>query len=57
MLKEISARRRRACSIADICAWPCFDGYPENGGGLARYPGIAARHARIAARYNQGQPK
>lgn len=39
-----------AYSIADMCVWPWIDKYPANGGGLDRYPAIAAWHARIAAR-------
>lgn len=37
-------------SIADMCVWPWIEKYPENGGGLAAWPNIAAWHARIAAR-------
>lgn len=37
-------------SIADICNWTWIDKYPENGGGLAQFPALAAWHARIAAR-------
>lgn len=37
-------------SIADICCWTWINKYPENGGGLAAYPDVAAWHARIAAR-------
>lgn len=37
-------------SIADMCVWPWIEKYPENGGGLAAHPNIAAWHARIAAR-------
>jgi glutathione S-transferase len=39
-----------AYSIADMCVWPWIDKYPDNGGGLARHPAIAAWHARIAER-------
>lgn len=39
-----------AYSIADMCCWPWIDKYPENGGGLAARPSLAAWHARIAAR-------
>lgn len=37
-------------SIADMCCWTWIDKYPENGGGLADRPALAAWHARIAAR-------
>ncbi len=37
-------------SIADMCNWTWIDKYPENGGGLANFPHLAAWHARIAAR-------
>ena len=37
-------------SIADICCWTWIDKYPENGGGLAGFPAVAAWHARIAER-------
>lgn len=37
-------------SIADMCCWTWIDKYPENGGGLAARPALAAWHARIAAR-------
>lgn len=37
-------------SIADMCCWTWIDKYPENGGGLADFPNLAAWHARIAAR-------
>lgn len=37
-------------SIADMCIWPWIEKYPDNGGGLAAYPHIAAWHALIAAR-------
>ena len=37
-------------SIADMCCWTWIDKYPENGGGLAQFPALAAWHARIAAR-------
>jgi glutathione S-transferase len=37
-------------SIADMCVWPWIEKYPENGGGLAAHPNIAAWHARIAER-------
>jgi GSH-dependent disulfide-bond oxidoreductase len=37
-------------SIADMCIWPWIEKYPDNGGGLAAFPNIAAWHARIAAR-------
>lgn len=39
-----------AYSIADMCCWTWIDKYPENGGGFAEFPAIAAWHARIAAR-------
>jgi glutathione S-transferase len=39
-----------AYSIADMCVWTWIDKYPDNGGGLARHPAIAAWHARIAER-------
>jgi len=37
-------------SIADMCCWTWIDKYPENGGGLASFPNVAAWHARIAER-------
>jgi GSH-dependent disulfide-bond oxidoreductase len=37
-------------SIADMCCWTWIDKYPENGGGLDRFPSLANWHARIAAR-------
>jgi GST-like protein len=37
-------------SIADICCWTWIDKYPENGGGLAAFPNLAAWHERIAER-------
>ena len=37
-------------SIADICCWTWINKYPDNGGGLADFPALAAWHARIAAR-------
>ncbi len=37
-------------SIADMCNWTWIDKYPQNGGGLADFPRLAAWHARIAAR-------
>lgn len=37
-------------SIADMCVWPWIEKYPENGGGLARFPRLSAWHARIAGR-------
>ena len=37
-------------SIADMCIWPWIDKYPDNGGGLAAFPAVAAWHARIGAR-------
>jgi len=37
-------------SIADMGNWTWIDKYPENGGGLAQFPALAAWHARIAAR-------
>lgn len=39
-----------AYSIADMCCWTWIHRYPENGGGLASRPAIAAWHARIVAR-------
>ncbi len=53
VLESALAGREFLCgdySIADICAWTWIDKYPENGGGLATRPGVAAWHARIAAR-------
>ena len=37
-------------SIADMCCWTWIDKYPDNGGGLAGFPALAAWHGRIAAR-------
>jgi GSH-dependent disulfide-bond oxidoreductase len=37
-------------SIADMCCWTWVDKYPDNGGGLADFPQLAAWHARIGAR-------
>ena len=37
-------------SIADMCCWTWIDKYPDNGGGMAEFPLVAAWHARIAAR-------
>jgi GSH-dependent disulfide-bond oxidoreductase len=37
-------------SIADMCCWTWIDKYPQNGGGLDRYPGLKSWHARIAGR-------
>ena len=37
-------------SIADICCWTWINKYPDNGGGLAGFPALAAWHARIAGR-------
>lgn len=37
-------------SIADMCIWTWIDKYPDNGGGLADCPNIAAWHQRIAGR-------
>lgn len=37
-------------SIADMCCWTWINRYPDNGGGLASRPALAAWHARIAAR-------
>lgn len=40
----------RDYSLADMCNWTWIEKYPENGGGLAEFPHLAAWHARIAAR-------
>lgn len=37
-------------SIADMCCWTWINRYPENGGGLASRPALAAWHQRIAER-------
>ncbi|PEQ10619.1 hypothetical protein B2G71_21300 [Novosphingobium sp. PC22D] len=37
-------------SIADMCVWPWINKYPDNGGGLAAHPAIAAWHRRILER-------
>ena len=37
-------------SIADMCIWPWIEKYPDNGGGLAAYPNIAAWHSRVGSR-------
>ncbi|MFM6931593.1 MAG: glutathione S-transferase family protein [Novosphingobium sp.] len=37
-------------SIADMACWTWIDKYPDNGGGLASRPRLAAWHAAIAAR-------
>lgn len=37
-------------SLADMCNWTWIDKYPDNGGGLANFPNLAAWHARIAQR-------
>ncbi len=37
-------------SLADMCSWTWIDKYPDNGGGLADLPNLAAWHARIAQR-------
>lgn len=53
VLEQALADRAYLCgdySIADMCVWPWIEKYPDNGGGLAAYPAIAAWHARIAAR-------
>lgn len=39
-----------AYSIADMACWTWIDKYPDNGGGLASRPRLAAWHAAIAAR-------
>ncbi len=39
-----------AYSIADMCCWTWIHKCPENGGGLATRPGLAAWHDRIATR-------
>lgn len=39
-----------AYSIADMACWTWIDKYPDNGGGLASRPRLAAWHGRIAAR-------
>lgn len=38
-------------SIADMCIWPWIEKYPDNGGGLARYPNIRRWHERIGSRH------
>jgi glutathione S-transferase len=53
VLEEALSGREYLCgdySIADMCVWPWIEKYPDNGGGLAAHPAIAAWHARIAAR-------
>lgn len=53
VLEEALTGRDYLCgaySIADMCVWPWIEKYPENGGGLAAHPNIAAWHVRIAAR-------
>ena len=53
VLDQALAGRDYLCgdySIADMCVWPWIEKYPENGGGLAAYPNIAAWHTRIAER-------
>lgn len=37
-------------SIADMACWTWIDKYPDNGGGLASRPRLAAWHERIGAR-------
>jgi glutathione S-transferase len=37
-------------SLADMCCWTWVDKYPDNGGGLASFPPLAAWHGRIASR-------
>ena len=37
-------------SIADMCCWTWIARYPDNGGGLADFPALAAWQAAIAAR-------
>jgi GST-like protein len=37
-------------SIADMSSWTWIDKYPDNGGGLASFPNVAAWHDRIAQR-------
>ncbi|MCB2074629.1 MAG: glutathione S-transferase N-terminal domain-containing protein [Novosphingobium sp.] len=37
-------------SIADMCCWTWIDKYPQNGGGLDDFPGVASWHKRIAQR-------
>ena len=39
-----------AYSIADMCCWTWVNKCPDNGGGLAAFPALAAWHARIAGR-------
>jgi GSH-dependent disulfide-bond oxidoreductase len=39
-----------AYSIADMACWTWIDKYPDNGGGLASRPRLAAWHGAIAAR-------
>jgi GST-like protein len=39
-----------AYSIADMCAWTWIDKYPENGGGLDKFPAVRSWHGRIASR-------
>ena len=53
VLEKWLAGRQFLCgeySIADMCCWTWIDKYPDNGGGLAGRPSLAAWHARIAAR-------
>jgi glutathione S-transferase len=37
-------------SIADMCCWTWIDKYPANGGGLDKFPHLAAWHSRVAQR-------
>jgi GST-like protein len=39
-----------AYSIADMCCFTWIDKYPENGGGLDKYPAVRSWHGRIASR-------
>lgn len=53
VLEEALAGRDFLCgaySIADMAIWPWIEKYPDNGGGLAAHPNIAAWHARIRER-------
>lgn len=53
VLEQALAGQEYLCgnySIADMGVWPWIEKYPDNGGGLAAHPHIAAWHARIAAR-------
>jgi GST-like protein len=53
VLETRLSRREYLCgaySIADMVCWTWIDKYPDNGGGLASRPRLAAWHGAIAAR-------